>query len=316
MKKNDKIMADAPVLAEATDVALTKKSVQPEKEKRRSRRPLMNLLFVVSIIFIMISLTYSWFSSSNSAIADGAALNLADANSLEPGGLRSDGIIHSIAGDGVSFFQPILKKDIVATQGNYNLYQTVKGEGYNPLEDDVTTETALAKNLFVQDFTLTISGNHNIYLVHGTGIKAKDVRLNYLEGAIRVGVMRFNAETEKYELCLVWVPDVTSKKGGEDELDGKITVVSPNGTGASEEKITVNAEHGEAICNGVKYVWGKIDEQNEHNVLIGELNGTGKYRCVIWLDGNDRECNNELLNADITAIFKFYPEPVSNNATE
>lgn len=316
MKKNDKIRADAQILVEATECAKTEKSRLPEKEKGRSRRTLMNVLFVVSIIFIMISLTYSWFSSSNSAIADGAELNLADANALEQGGLRSDGIINSIAGDGTSFFQPILKKQVIATQGNYNLYQTVKGEGYTPLEDDVTIETALAKNLFVQDFTLKISGTHNIYLVHGTGIKAKDTKLNYLEGAVRVGIMKFNEETQKYELCLVWIPDVTSKKGGESELDGKITVVSPDGTGASEGEFTIDSEHGETNFNGVKYVWGKIDEKNDHNVLVGELNGTGKYRCVIWLDGNDRECNNELLNADITAIFKFYPEPISNNAAE
>ena len=314
MKKNDKIRVDAPKVAEVTESAEAKKSNQTERKGRFSRRSVTKIMFVVSIIFIMISLTYSWFTSSSTAIADNAVIELSNANALEKGELKSEGIINSIAGNGTSFFKPILERELIKTQGSFNLYHSVKGDDYTLLEDNVVDKDAIAKNLFVQDFSLSIRGPHNVYLVDGTNVKAKKASLNYLEGAVRIGIMKFNAETEKYELCLVWIPDVTSLKGGGSKLEEKVTVVDPNGSEGIESEISITSEHGQTVHNGVRYVWGKIDGNNEHNVLIGELDGEAKYRCVMWLDGNDRECNNELLNSDVVATFKFYPESISKNA--
>ena len=154
-------------------------------------------------------------------------------------------------------------------------------------------------------------------MVNGSGVKPKEAGSEFLEGAIRVAILKFNEESQKYETCLVWIPDVTSSNPANvnaSGLDSTLTAVYPNADGgASEEAVTVS-EHGEKTVNGVRYVWGKVDTNN--NVLVGELNGTAKYRCVIWLDGNDRECDYELLNKEVVATFQFFPRPNDEAVTE
>ena len=316
MKKKKKIRATAPTV-EAPKSAETTESTAPKKKRRSIRRTLFGAMFVMSIIFIMISLTFSWFSLSETSHVDGAQLGVSDANNLEVGGQFSMGKIDSVAGDGVSFFKPVLENKLVGTNGNYNIYQKVKSGKYNALPDDVVSERAVADNMFVKDFTLTIRGKCNVYMVDGTGIVPEGEGAEFLEGAMRVSVMKFNEESKKYELCLIWIPDVTSQKSGEDLLDSKVTYVYFDEEGAKESSFEITSEYGEKILdNGVRYVWGKIDGKPENNVLIGELNGTGKYRFVIWLDGNDRECDYELLDRDIVATFKLYPEQISGAESE
>ena len=316
MKKKKKIRATAPTV-EAPKSAETTESTAPKKKRRSVRRTLFGAMFVMSIIFIMVSLTFSWFSLSDTSHVDGAQLGVSDANNLEVGGQFSMGKIDSVAGDGISFFKPVLENKLVATNGNYNIYQKVKSGKYSALTDDVVSEKADADSLFVKDVTLTIRGEHKIYMVDGTGIVPEGEGAEFLEGAMRVSVMKFNEESKKYELCLIWIPDVTSQKSGDDLLDSKVTYVYSDEEGAKEGSFEITSEYGEKILdNGVRYVWGKIDGKPENNVLIGELNGTGKYRFVIWLDGNDRECDYELLDRDIVATFKLYPEQISGAESE
>ena len=316
MKKKKKIRATVPTV-EAPKSAETTESTAPKKKRRSVRRTLFGAMFVMSIIFIMISLTFSWFSLSETSHVDGAQLGVSDANNLEVGGQFSMGKIDSVAGDGISFFKPVLENKLVGTNGNYNIYQKVNSGKYNALTDDVVSERAVADNMFVKDFTLTIRGKCNVYMVDGTGIVPEGEGAEFLEGAMRVSVMKFNEESKKYELCLIWIPDVTSQKSGEDLLDSKVTYVYSDEEGAKEGSFEITSEYGEKILdNGVRYVWGKIDGKPENNVLIGELNGTGKYRFVIWLDGNDRECDYELLDRDIVATFKLYPEQISGAESE
>ena len=316
MKKKKKIRATAPTV-EAPKSAETTASTAPKKKRRSVRRTLFGALFVMSIIFIMISLTFSWFSLSDTSHVDGTQLGISDANNLEVGGQFSLGKIDSVAGDGVSFFEPVLENKLIATNGDYNIYQKVNSGKYNALTDDVVSENADADRLFVKDVTLTIRGEHKIYMVDGTGIVPEGEGAEFLEGAMRVSVMKFNEESKKYELCLIWIPDVTSQKSGDDLLDSKVTYVYSDEEGAKEGSFEITSEYGEKILdNGVRYVWGKIDGKPENNVLIGELNGTGKYRFVIWLDGNDRECDYELLDRDIVATFKLYPEQIGGAESE
>ena len=314
MKIKDKKRAEALSVVDSPTVEAATQSDAPKKKLKFNRRTMFKVMFVVSIIFIMISLTYAWFSLSETGFVNGLDVGVTDPNNLISGGVKFEGTVDSVAGDGTSFFKPIMEKQLVGTQGDYNLYKNVKSGEYYSLEDDVESETAIVKNLYVQEFTLTIKGKHNIYMVEGTSIKPKMAgsTLN-LEAAMRVGVMKFNEETQKYELCLIWVPDV----GSGSNLDSEITVVVPDGEGgANEEKITISSEHGETTHNGVKYVWGKIDGNAENNVLIGELSGTGKYRYVVWIDGNDRDCGVDLLDQEMVTVFKFNPEVIVENEND
>ena len=315
MKKNDKIRKDADILTEAPAGAEVNDSTAPKKKRRFNRRSLFKVMFVVSIIFIMISLTYAWFSSSETAHVNGLDVEVTDPNNLIADGIFAKGKIDSIAGNGTSFYKPEWERKLVGKNGDYNLYKLAKSGVYQPLENDVVATESVANDLLVVDFSLTITGKHNIYMINGSGVKPEGEGAEFLEGAIRVAVMKLNEETQQYELCLIWLPDVTSVKNGGSDLDGSLTVVYPDGDSVKEETFTVNSEHGEDTFNGVRYVWGKIDGNNENNVLVGELDGTAKYRCVVWLDGNDRECDNELLDRDIVATFKFIPEPIVEEST-
>lgn len=314
MKKYEKIKVDAPNVTDSPAGAEVDKSCAFKKKGKFNRQTLFKIMFVISIIFIMISLTYAWFSLSETGVVGGLDVGVTDPNNLIAGGVKFEGIVDSVAGNGTSFFKPIMEKQLVGTKGEYNLYKTGKSGKYSALEDDVQSETAVIKNLYIQDFTLSINGRHNIYMIDGTGVKPKDESSSAnLEAAMRVGIMKFNTETQKYELCLIWIPDV----GSGSDLDSEITVVNPNVEGgANEEKFTISSEHGKTTHNGVRYVWGKIDGKEENNVLIGELSGTGKYRCVIWIDGNDRDCVKELLDQEIVTTFKFNPEVIVDGETE
>ncbi|MBR0449850.1 MAG: hypothetical protein IIX30_03440, partial [Clostridia bacterium] len=64
--------------------------------------------------------------------------------------------------------------------------------------------------------------------------------------------------------------------------------------------------------DGVRYVWGAVGD----GIKVGMLNGEGKYRIVIWLDGNDRECDQSISGGEIKAAFKFIPKAVADDANE
>ena len=311
MKMNGKFKKDAELLADSPKASVGE-SAAPKKKRKFTRKTLFKIMFVVSIIFIMISLTYSWFSLSETAHVNGVNVGVTDPNNL----IADDeflikGKIDSIAGNGTSFFRPVWENELVATQNRFNIYKKGNSGTYNALPDNVVATEAdgfLAENLLVKDFMLSINGKHNIYLIEGSGVKPEGTGAEYLEGAMRVAILKFNETTNQYDLCLVWIPDVTSTKTGGSLLEDKVTVISPDGKGGTkEETITISNNHGEATtADGVRYAWGKLDANN--SILVGELEGTAMYRCVIWLDGNDRECNNELLDRDIVATFKFNPE--------
>ena len=55
--------------------------------------------------------------------------------------------------------------------------------------------------------------------------------------------------------------------------------------------------------DGVKYVWGTLQE----DLLLCEIEGETPVdvKIVIWLDGEDRECGNELIGGQVKAKFNF-----------
>lgn len=315
MKKNDKIRKDASAISEAPVGAEVSESNAPKKKRRFTRKSLIKVMFIISIIFIMISLTYSWFTVANQARAK-VKVNVADPNNLVAGGLTSKGMIDSIAGNGTSFFKPLWAEQKVGDSDGFNLYRPVKSGEYEPTQDEVIATESVADNVLIMDFNLSINGKHNVYLVNGSGVKPVGEGAEFLEGAIRVAVLKLNEETQEYELCLVWLPDVTSKKGSEGALDSEFTVVYPDGDAVKEEKIEITSEHGTKTVNNVRYAWGQIDVNNQNKVLVGELEGTEYFRCVVWLDGNDRECDYELLDKEVVATLMFLPEAISDGADE
>lgn len=308
MRKNDKLKGAMPEAIDtpASDVANSES--KPARKRKFSRRALIKVMFVISIVFIMISLTYSWFTESNSASVNGLTIDVIDPNNLTPGGIQSGGELNSVAGDGTSFYKPEFKeqpkKDAdgnkILYDGKYYVYENVKTGKYDPSGDDVKSATAVAKNVFYVDFSLSISGDHDIYLVSGTSVAAKNADDSAINSALRVAFLKKNADGE-YEPLLVWIPHNTSA-----------TVVYPNAEetgegadGVSEEALTTDDES----FNGVDYAWGKVSASNK--LKMDTMNGQELYRCVVWLDGNDEASGDySVLGKTVGIMLKFLPEAV------
>lgn len=326
MKKNKKNTKRVAVAQSVPVVETPASEATPKKKRRFTRRTLIKLMFVISVIFIMISLTYSWFSASTSARVEGLKIEVTDPNNLTADGIAAKGVINSVAGDGTSFFYPKREKTLVGKDGIYNLYKNEKTGEYTPLDDKVTLAEPVVENVLVKDFSLSINGSFDIYMINGTEITSEENGSAYLAGAMRVAVLKLNAETNEYEPLLIWIPDVTTTKSGGSELEDEYTIVYPDGeeikqktlivTGESgETTLDLNGESGETtLDDGVRYVWGEINENR--TVCMDRLENSAKYRCVIWLDGNDRECDNELANQSVVATFKFLPKAIDEEIGE
>ena len=337
-KKLAPAVENAAPIAEKTvpvDSAEAVAEAAPAKKRRFTRRTLVKVMFVAAVIFIMISLTYSWFTSSSRATVDGLKIDVIDPNNLTADGITISGAANSLSGNGTSFFKPVFKdsyETVISGSEVIKAYRKVIAS-YSPSGDDVESKVANADNLLTVDFSLSIAGEHELYMTNGTSITAADGSPDFLKGAVRVAVLKFvpdeavaetesqteaetEAETEagvsgKYVTELVWIPDVLTNKDGEDRLDTDYIIATAESREA-EKSFSVSAESGETTVDGVRYVWGAVGD----GIKVGMLNGEGKYRIVIWLDGNDRECDQSISGGEIKAAFKFIPKAVADDANE
>lgn len=345
-KKLAPAVENAAPIAEKTvpvDSAEAATEAAPAKKRRFTRRTLVKVMFVAAVIFIMISLTYSWFTSSSRATVDGLKIDVIDPNNLTADGITVSGAANSLSGNGTSFFKPVFKDSYETVISGSEVIKAYRKAiaSYSPSGDDVESKVANADNLLTVDFSLSIAGEHELYMTNGTSITSADGSPDFLKGAVRVAVLKFvpdeavaeteseteteteaqteadtEAETEagvsgKYVTELVWIPDVLTNKDGDDRLETEYIIATAESREA-EKSFTVSAESGKTTVDGVRYVWGAVGD----GIKVGMLNGEGKYRIVIWLDGNDRECDQSISGGEIKAAFKFIPKAVADDANE
>ena len=336
----------APVAEKAAptvDKAEIDAEAAPAKKRRFTRRTLIKVMFVAAVIFVMISLTYSWFTSSSRATVDGLKIDVIDPNNLTADGITVSGEANALSGNGTSFFKPVFKDAYETVINGSEVIKTYRKAiaSYTPSGDDVESKVAKADNLLTVDFSLSIAGEHELYMTNGTSITAAEGSPDFLKGAVRVAVLKFvpdeaatetesqteneteaqteaetEAETEagvsgKYVTELVWIPDVLTNKDGDDKLETDYIIATAESRDA-ERSFSVTAESGEATVDGVRYVWGAVGD----GIKVGTLNGEGKYRIVIWLDGNDRECDQSISGGELNATFKFIPKAVADDSNE
>ena len=315
----------------------------PAKKRRFTRRTLIKVMFVAAVIFVMISLTYSWFTSSSRATVDGLKIDVIDPNNLTADGITVSGEANALSGNGTSFFKPVFKDAYETVINGSEVIKTYRKAiaSYTPSGDDVESKVANADNLLTLDFSLSIAGEHELYMTNGTSITAAEGSLDFLKGAVRVAVLKFvpdeaatetesateteteaqtesetEAETEagvsgRYVTELVWIPDVLTNKDGDDKLETDYIIATAESRDA-EQSFSVTDESGETTVDGVRYVWGDVGD----GIKVGTLNGEGKYRIVIWLDGNDRECDQSISGGELNATFKFIPKAVADDSNE
>ena len=336
----------APVAEKAAptvDKAEIDAEAAPAKKRRFTRRTLIKVMFVAAVIFVMISLTYSWFTSSSRATVDGLKIDVIDPNNLTADGITVSGAANALSGNGTSFFKPVFKDAYETVINGSEVIKTYRKAiaSYTPSGDDVESKVADADNLLTVDFSLSIAGEHELYMTNGTSITAANGSPDFLKGAVRVAVLKFvpdeaatetesqtetetEAQTEsqteveteagvsgRYVTELVWIPDVLTNKDGDDKLETDYIIAAAESRDA-EKSFSVSAESGETTVDGVRYVWGAVGD----GIKVGALNGEGKYRIVIWLDGNDRECDQSISGGELNATFKFIPKAVADDSNE
>ncbi len=318
--KNDEIRKEGETLsapASSEDSA----AVTPKKRKF-GRKVLIKIMFVVSVILIMISLSVSWFHHSNTAIGDGISLQVVDPNNLaditgkEP---YVRGTLNSVVGDGKEFFKPVWEKVAVENDGNdmYNFYKNQLTDLTKLTEDVTKPDADEVKSVFVEDFKFSIDGAFDMYLGAGSNVEpnpdeeegsaAFNVQYDkykYVKSVARVAILKLNDAGTAYELKAVWVPSVYDKNGN---LEDSFKVVYTDNGGKVVERIvwTKGEDKGSGEVNGITYYWGELGGDNR--VALGEINNTATYRCAVWLDGYDVDCTNDLCEQRIKATFKFTP---------
>ena len=291
----------------SVDKNLVNKNAKPEGKGKKRRSLMFKVMFVVSILSIMVSVTYSWFTSSDTAKVQNMSMHVVDPKNLEAADISANGVLNSVAGDGTNFFLHELEEVLIETDpdgfGIYG-YDKKAGGSYLKTGDDVTSNTAVLKNVRVVDFSLTMAGDaETICLSNGTILSAATGSPEYLSGALRVTVLKRNLTSGNYEPLLIWIPDISSSKSGTEGDELSYTFVTADG---SEKQFNVNGATGKQEVDGITYAWGPVDENRQ--IDIDTISGTSQYRFVIWLDGNDREAGNELIGQKYVANFNITPK--------
>lgn len=323
MKIFKKILKDgAGESASVVDEAIAKKDAKPERKGKKRRRIIFKAMFVISIVSIMISVSYSWFTSSNKASVKGVVINVIDPKNLEAGDIDQYGTLDVVTGDGISFFKPQIEEvAIPPAEGDTSgliTYKYDKVGDYALTGDKVTAQKseAVAENVRIIDFTLNMTGDaEKIYLFPGTAIVPVGDSPEYLAGALRVAFLKLDSATGTYKPLLIWIPDVMSVADGEPALESSYTFVSNRADGVQISTLDVDAATGKIIKgegeSATTYVWGPIEEGR--NIEFDTFSGNGSYRCVIWLDGNDRECTAGLIDQKFKLVLNISPENGAEN---
>ncbi len=290
-------------------------------------------MFVVSLLILMVSISYSWFVESNKATTSGVGMNVAENSNLLIQGdsgewqknlhfvIPEGFTFPSVTGNGTQMYRAVFKEAKREEENGYASYVPVFSH-YERLNNEDAANSVIVCRFSMQveeDYVLCLSPDSVIApSVKNPTLAGTHIKDGYMYAALRVAFMeKIDGE---YRTRMIWIPNVTTEL--KQTADGSY-MVDPDGSPESAK--FVDAKGREYVINekctpdgvydrpedGIRYVWGAIPE----NVSLGELIGNEKsdYQVVIWLDGNDRECNDvaiqEKFNINITfeAVDKQQP---------
>lgn len=276
-------------------------------------------MFVVSLLILMVSISYSWFVETDRSSASGVTMDIAENSDLLLRGENGDWqknlhfdipegfTFPSVTGNGTQMYQAVFKESEVNAESGYTYY-VPEFSHYKKL-----SEADAANSVIACRFSMRVEESYDLCLSPGSFI-APSVKSSTLEGtsikdgymyaALRVAFMQKIGDA--YQTKMIWIPDVTTelkqKSDGSYWVDRSGEVESTTFVDGKGSEYTVNDEKTESGTylrpeDGILYVWGTIPQ----NITFGELIGNEKsdFQIVIWLDGNDRECH------DVAVMEKF-----------
>ncbi len=295
-------------------------------------------IMLFALVMTAVSFAYSWFYYNKNADVSDLEMNVEEAyNLLVRSGdgewtkhlsmnFPQDFALNAVAGNGVNFFTPERELQKLGEGEGFDRYGYVT-TGYTPLASDAWE----AAGIFTFDFSFRIEGECNLYLSELSLVEPSDrapasdydadISTGAVVGAVRVAFLQ---EVDGAFLPVaLWAPDVTTAL---TEENGQYTVTS--GTPESFLVVSADADGNAAVTeisvegtaagskpmNGVTYAWGAVSAA-DLRLRLGHLreNAENRFRLVIWLDGNDRECANALLSGIVTLRLSFAADDVSES---
>ena len=286
--------------------------------KNIKKRLLFGGTFVLAMIFIMISVSFSWLNNNPRATVSDIHLEVVEANNLLVKAEDSDNWtkvvkmdfkegfeMASVCGDGKNFFKPILGHVDGSNDFEAVGYEAISGN----LEDNGLYEFA---------FSCMVESSFTIYLDKESSLSPSEDSENSLYGDYSSGhicaAMRiafFQKIEDEYVLHCIWIPNSTTEllPSGEEikvengEIESGYIFISDESGESTTIIETEGASSGSKTVNGVTYVWGDLEE----NLEIGTTEGNQQqyFKLIIWVDGNDRECHNALMDGLVSVDLKI-----------
>ncbi len=270
----------------------------PKLKTRRTkiRRLIFNAMFVLSLLIIMVYVSFSWFVSSKQAEVSGITMNVAKGTELTikteefPDGIKSldinfnkDYPLDSLAGNGQYFYTPEIgfpEVDSDSTQGSTVSKKDVIG--YIPVEKLNTVEDYLNIGAFAMDFSLHIEKDTEVYLYaseEGDGsfvIPAPesdykdennkspygDFDVGLISGAVRIAFLQKN-DAGVYVPTFIWAPNSSIELGFDE--NGQI-FVNDNSANYEEKYLFMGADEAKIEINTNSTAQG-VDDTTTENVI-------------------------------------------------
>ena len=284
----------------------------------KRKKMIFSSMFVISSLLIMMAVSFSWLNNSKHATVSGITITAVPADNLMVKFSSDtewkkkinmnfpDVPMKPVSGDGTSFFSAII--------GRNSDTQRLEVQGFESIEDRDSY------GIFEADFSMIVENQNHLKLTTSSSIQAAEGDIAYpYEGvdageicsAMRVAFM-IKDENDEYQMLCVWIPNSETEASYDD--NGYL-VINKNGYVEDSYKFLSSADgdhilietNGESYgiqeIDGVRYVWGNLEE----DLLICEMasNTPVALKVVIWLDGEDRECCNEMIGGQVVARFDF-----------
>lgn len=291
--------------------------VKNRKMTFKRKNIIFGSMFVISSLFIMIAISFSWFYDGRIANVSGITIEAVPANNLRVKLTSesdwnkkltldfSDNVMHPVSGDGENFFASVIGRnedtDLLEIKG-FSKIDNIASYGIYEKEFSFIVENSKQLTLMQSSYVSPAEGNITYPYYFNAG---------YICAAIRVAVMVKDIQGD-YVLKYVWMPnsDIEIFCNEEGTLE-----VNENGV-VEENYIFRSSPEGDPFVvetngestgvkekDGVMYLWGELEEDLPLCKIEGDT--PVDVKIVIWLDGEDRECRNELIGGQVKAKFDF-----------
>jgi hypothetical protein len=287
------------------------------KKTFKRKNIIFGSMFVISSLLIMIAVSFSWFYDGTVAKVSGITFDTVAANNLRvklssesDWGKKlnldfSDALMQPVSGDGDQFFSSVIARNEETDKLEIVGFEKIDDiASYGVFEKEISfiVENPKQLNLMTTSFLAPADGDITY---------PYDVDAGHICSALRVAIMVKDSEGG-YALKYIWIPNAKTEILYDSE--GALTV-DENGTVEDAYKFRSSAEgdpflvetdgasSGIKNIDGVQYVWGDLEEDLSLCEMEAETPVDVKF--VIWLDGEDRECREELISGQVKAKFDF-----------